>query len=94
MIYRINLESVLLRVRFPRCIHAAKVQFGDAGELIVEDILQQGHTLMSQVCDDMYVVSPTSPFAGSDIVDQTLPFLCEGAGWLAGETRMNEFQHR
>ena len=49
MLYRVALGNVLLRVRFPRYIHAAKVLFGDAGELIVEDILQQGQSLMSQV---------------------------------------------
>ena len=49
VLYRVNLEHVLLRARFPHYIHAAKARFGDAGELIVEDILRNGQSLMSQV---------------------------------------------
>lgn len=49
MLYRANIEHILLRARFPRYIHAAKTTFGDAGELIVEDILRNGQSLMSQV---------------------------------------------
>ena len=49
MIYRISVSNVLLIVRYPRCIHAGKVLFGDAGELIIEDLLQQGQARMSQV---------------------------------------------
>ena len=48
-LYSANVKHVLWRVRFPRYIHAAKTQFGDVGEVIVEDILLQGHTLMSDV---------------------------------------------
>ena len=48
-LYRLDTRSVLLRVQYPRWIHAAKMLFGDAGELIVEDILQQGHTSKDQV---------------------------------------------
>lgn len=48
MLYRVNIEHVLLRARFPRYIHATKVAFGDVGELIVEDILCNGQSLMSQ----------------------------------------------
>ena len=49
MLYQVNLSNLLLRVRFPRYIHTSKELFGDAGELIVEDLLQQGQSLMSQV---------------------------------------------
>lgn len=49
MIYRISTPNVLLIVRFPRYIHTGKVLFGDAGELIIEDLLQLGQTRMSQV---------------------------------------------
>ena len=47
--YRTDVDSVLLRVHFPRWILTAKALFGDAGEVIVESILQQGHAFMSQV---------------------------------------------
>lgn len=49
MLYLAIPENILLRARFPRYVHTAKVLFGDAGELIVEDILQQGQSLMSEV---------------------------------------------
>ncbi len=49
MIYHMTIASVLLMVRYPRCIHTGKVLFGDSGELIIEDLLQQGQSLMSQV---------------------------------------------
>lgn len=48
-VYQIDMDSVLLRVQFPRWVHVAKVLFGDAGEIIVEDILQHGHAHMTQV---------------------------------------------
>ncbi|XP_064390213.1 DNA-directed RNA polymerase III subunit RPC3-like isoform X2 [Halichondria panicea] len=48
MIYHMTIASVLLMVRYPRCIHTGKVLFGDSGELIIEDLLQQGQSLMSQ----------------------------------------------
>ncbi len=49
-VYRVDTGHVLLRVQFPRWIHVAKAMFGDAGELIVEDTLQQGRALVAQVC--------------------------------------------
>ncbi len=49
MLYSASIKHILWRVRFPRYIHAAKAEFGDFGEVIVEDILQQGHSLMSEV---------------------------------------------
>ena len=57
MLYQVNLSNLLLRVRFPRYIHTSKELFGDAGELIVEDLLQQGQSLMSQVSPDPPVVT-------------------------------------
>eukprot|EP00731_Ephydatia_muelleri_P016873 Em0009g1297a len=48
MLYRVNIAHILLRARFPRYIHVAKATFGDVGELIVEDILRNGQSLMSQ----------------------------------------------
>ncbi len=47
--YSVVLDNVLRRARLPRFIHTAKALFGNAGELIVEDMLQQGQSLMSQV---------------------------------------------
>lgn len=49
ILYSTRIEHILWRVRFPRYIHAAKAEFGDFGEVIVEDILQQGRSLMSEV---------------------------------------------
>ena len=48
-LYRVSLEAVLLRGRFPRYVLAAKELYGRVGELVCEDILQQGRTLLSQV---------------------------------------------
>lgn len=48
-VYTINIENVHLRARYPCYIHATKMLFGDTGELICEDLLQQGQSLMSQV---------------------------------------------
>ena len=48
-LYRVGVDRVLWRGRFPRYVHAAKEEFGDVGEVIVEYVLQQGHTLMSEV---------------------------------------------
>ena len=49
LLYRIVVEHVVLRARFPHYIRAARVLFEEAGELICEDLLQQGQALMSQV---------------------------------------------
>ena len=48
-LYRIDPHTVLLRVQIPCWIRAAKKLIGDAGELVVEDILQQGHTSKAEV---------------------------------------------
>ena len=53
MLYSARVEHILWRVRFPRYIHAAKAEFGDFGEVIVEDILQQGRSLMSEVSKEI-----------------------------------------
>lgn len=49
VLYRVSLENVQLRGRFPRYILAARELYGQVGELICEYILHQGRTLMSQV---------------------------------------------
>jgi DNA-directed RNA polymerase III subunit RPC3 len=48
VLYRVSLEGVQLRARYPRYILAGRELYGEVGELICEDILQQGQTLMSQ----------------------------------------------
>ena len=53
-LYRVGVDRVLWRARFPRYIHAAKEEFGDVGEVIVEYVLQQGHSLMSEVREVVY----------------------------------------
>ncbi len=59
MIYHMTIASVLLMVRYPRCIHTGKLLFGDSGELIIEDLLQQGQSLMSQVSPHIHnIVAP------------------------------------
>ncbi|XP_033634407.1 DNA-directed RNA polymerase III subunit RPC3-like [Asterias rubens] len=47
--YSASIDPVLLLVRYPRFIHCAKTLYGDAGELIIEEILQHGRMMMSKV---------------------------------------------
>ncbi|CAN7998598.1 unnamed protein product [Ixodes hexagonus] len=47
--YLIDAEHVLCLLRYPRYIHCAKTLYGDAGELIVEELLQNGRMCMSAV---------------------------------------------
>lgn len=47
--YSINAERVLYMLRYPRYIYSAKTLYGNAGELIVEEILQNGRMSMSAV---------------------------------------------
>lgn len=49
VLYTIDVSCVHVRLRFPRCIHAAKELYGDVGEVVVEDLLQHGQSLMSEV---------------------------------------------
>lgn len=48
LIYRAELSAILGRVRYPRHIHTGKDVAGDIGEMIVEDIVQHGQSMMSQ----------------------------------------------
>ena len=48
-LYELQLRNVLHRLEFSRCVHASKNLHGDAGEFIIEDILQLGHAPMSEV---------------------------------------------
>lgn len=49
--YSINMEVILCRVRFPYFIYTAKTLYGDAAELLVEEILQRGQGSMETVVD-------------------------------------------
>ncbi|XP_069041093.1 DNA-directed RNA polymerase III subunit RPC3 isoform X2 [Lepisosteus oculatus] len=46
--YRLPEPRVLGLLRFPRYIYTAKTLYGDAAELLVEELLQHGHMTMSQ----------------------------------------------
>ncbi|KAK6179368.1 hypothetical protein SNE40_011749 [Patella caerulea] len=45
--YAINTDAVSLQLRYPRYIYCAKTLYGDAAELLVEELLQNGQSLMS-----------------------------------------------
>ncbi|XP_033124022.1 DNA-directed RNA polymerase III subunit RPC3-like [Anneissia japonica] len=47
--YSARLDRILLHTRYPKYIYCAKSLYGDAGELIIEELLQNGHMLMSEV---------------------------------------------
>ncbi|KAK3098436.1 hypothetical protein FSP39_019429 [Pinctada imbricata] len=47
--YTIDGESIMYRLRFIRYIYCAKTLYGDAAELLIEELLQRGKMLMSEV---------------------------------------------
>lgn len=47
--YLINVETILERLRYPRYIYCAKTLYGDAAELIVEELLKKGRALMTEI---------------------------------------------
>ena len=49
--YAAKVDKVLLIPRYPHYIYCAKMLYGDAGELIVEEFLQHGQLMMSSVVD-------------------------------------------
>ena len=49
--YTAKVDQVLLIPRYPHYIYCAKTLYGDAGELIVEELLQHGQLMMSSVVD-------------------------------------------
>jgi len=59
-LYELQLRNVVQRLEFSRCIHTAKEIHGDAGEFIMEDILQVGHAPMSEVILGRSIVSNNS----------------------------------
>ena len=49
--YRLDIENVLVRLRFPRFIYSAKMLYGDTAELLVEELLHHGQIEMSRLLD-------------------------------------------
>lgn len=47
--YVINSDNILRLVRCPKYIYCAKTLYGDAAELVTEEILQNGKMTMSDV---------------------------------------------
>ncbi|XP_071953346.1 DNA-directed RNA polymerase III subunit RPC3-like [Antedon mediterranea] len=52
--YSARLDRILLHTRYPSYIYCAKSLYGDAGELIIEELLQNGHMLMSEVVSKVW----------------------------------------
>jgi len=46
-----NADAIVWRNRIPRYIHCAKSLYGDAAELVIEDILHHGQVTMSSAVD-------------------------------------------
>ncbi|OWF46957.1 DNA-directed RNA polymerase III subunit RPC3 [Mizuhopecten yessoensis] len=46
--YTIHCDVIQWRIRFPRYIYCAKTLYGDAAELLVEELLHKGRCLMSE----------------------------------------------
>ena len=51
--YGISVEAVLCRARIPRYIYCAKTLYGDGAELVIEDLLHQGQSLMSRLVNNV-----------------------------------------
>lgn len=51
--YSVDIDILLWRHRIPRYIHCAKSLYGDAAELVVEDIVYHGQTLMSEAVQNV-----------------------------------------
>ena len=49
--YGISVEAVLWRTRIPQYIYCSKTLYGDAAELVIEDLLHQGQSLMSRLVE-------------------------------------------
>lgn len=47
--YNISIKAILSRVRFPNYICTSKTLYGDAAELLVEELLQRGEATMETV---------------------------------------------
>lgn len=51
--YFLESDAVLLRNRIPRYIHCAKSLYGDAAELVIEDVLHHGQVTMMSVVNSV-----------------------------------------
>ncbi len=49
MEYGAHFDNIILRLRNARFIYSAKMLYGDAAELLIEELLQRGQAQMSQV---------------------------------------------
>jgi DNA-directed RNA polymerase III subunit RPC3 len=45
----VDVDAILGRVRYHKYVYSAKTLYGDAAELLVEEVLQHGQSLMSAV---------------------------------------------
>lgn len=45
--YWAHCDRILRILRYPRYIYTAKTLYGDTGELLIEELLQRGHMMMS-----------------------------------------------
>ncbi|KAL5005361.1 hypothetical protein ScPMuIL_018817 [Solemya velum] len=46
--YHINVSTILWQLRYPRYIYCAKTLYGDAAELLVEELLQKGQSTLER----------------------------------------------
>ncbi|KAK3799100.1 hypothetical protein RRG08_051378 [Elysia crispata] len=66
--YSGSADAILCRLRFPHYIHCAKTLFGDAAELLVEELLVQGRsTLGDAVNKTVYKLNESLAASGSSI---------------------------
>ena len=46
-------DVIVRRIRYPKYIYCAKTLYGDAAELVTEELLQNGQALMTQVVENV-----------------------------------------
>lgn len=51
--YSIDCDVIVQRIRYPKYIYCAKTLYGDAAELVTEELLQNGQMLMTQVVENV-----------------------------------------
>lgn len=51
--YSLNSDTLLWRNRFPRYIHCGKSLYGDAAELVIEDVLHHGQVSMTSAVNNV-----------------------------------------
>lgn len=52
-VYHVNVREALYRLRFPKFIEMAREEFGEEGEVIMEELLVQGRVRMDQSIESM-----------------------------------------